>query len=181
MTDFEIGNLEPWMTTYTGRTLHLFNPRQDEICIEDIAHHLSLICRFGGACKRFYSVAEHSIRLSMELPDQYKLAGLLDDAAEAYLGDWIRPLKANLSELEEIEYYVKRAIFQKFRIEELLFNKVAKFNDNRMLATEVRDLMGNQTNWQQLEKPFDWKIGDGLSIPDTELDFLSRFTALSTL
>ena len=43
-----------WITTFTGKKFHFLDPRIDEIDIIDIAHHLSLNCRFIGACKEFY-------------------------------------------------------------------------------------------------------------------------------
>lgn len=74
-------------------------PRAAAPCIKDIAHHLSLLCRFGGATFRHYSVAEHSLlvatilRLRGESP-AVQLAGLLHDAHEAYMGDLATPIKA---------------------------------------------------------------------------------------
>lgn len=77
-------------------SMKLVNPfdlRIEEIDINDIAHHLSMICRWGGGTPGFYSVAEHSVRVAAKLPDKLKLWGLLHDAAEAYLGDHVRPMK----------------------------------------------------------------------------------------
>lgn len=63
-----------------------------DIDILDIAHHLSMLCRWVGATREFYSVAEHSIRVSYAVPQADALWGLLHDAPEAYLGDFSRPL-----------------------------------------------------------------------------------------
>jgi len=54
-----------WIQTFSGLQFWPLDPRPDEINIEDIAHALSLQCRFGGHCNRFYSVADHSIHVSM--------------------------------------------------------------------------------------------------------------------
>ena len=51
-----------WMQTHSGRAFFIEDVRPEDISINDIAHHLSLICRFSGACNSFYSVAEHSVR-----------------------------------------------------------------------------------------------------------------------
>src|SRR5690242_11754504 len=82
-----------WMQTYTGRRFWPLDPRVDDIDIGDIAHHLSLVCRFAGACREFYSVAQHCVGVSYVCDPKDALWGLLHDAAEAYVGDMVRPLK----------------------------------------------------------------------------------------
>lgn len=81
-----------WSQTFTG-LIYPLDPREYEINIEDIAHHLSMQCRFAGACKFHYSVAQHAIYVSQQVPKEWALWGLLHDASEAYLGDLVRPLK----------------------------------------------------------------------------------------
>lgn len=76
-----------------GDVLNLDEPSIASIDIRDIASHLGKTARFNGGTDRFYSVAEHCIWVSNLVPDQFALEGLLHDAAEAYLGDVIRPLK----------------------------------------------------------------------------------------
>ena len=105
--------METFLETASGRQYHFLNPQQDEICIEDIAFALSNKCRFSGHTQ-FYSVAEHSIAVSMRLPKHLRLAGLLHDAAEAYLGDIPSPLKACLPDFQEIEARNEIAIEKKF-------------------------------------------------------------------
>ena len=79
--------------TRTG-VIDPFRPRLSDINIEDIAHATANTCRWGGATTEFYSVAEHSIRVAERVSDNLKLAALLHDAAEAYLGDIPTPIKA---------------------------------------------------------------------------------------
>lgn len=79
--------------TFTGKLFDLLEPTEDMICIEDIAHHLSLMNRFCGATKFPYSVAYHSIFVSNNLSDNLKLEGLLHDAEEAYIHDLTAPFK----------------------------------------------------------------------------------------
>jgi len=89
--------MNAWIQTISGRKFPLAEPDPNQIDIEDIAHALSMLCRFNGHCTQFYSVAEHSMHVSHEISNDLALAGLLHDAAEAYLGDVPSPLKKELS------------------------------------------------------------------------------------
>src|SRR5437868_2917508 len=92
-----------WMQTSSGVAYYPLDPLPGDINIEDIAHALSNLCRFGGHCRRFYSVAEHSILVSRVVPRQHALQGLLHDATEAYMVDVPRPLKVELDNYARIE------------------------------------------------------------------------------
>lgn len=79
-----------------GRPVNPFQFREADIDIDDIAHGLSNLCRFTGRTQRFYSVAEHSVRVSRLCKKEHRLYGLLHDAAEAFVGDQAKPLKKAL-------------------------------------------------------------------------------------
>src|SRR5579885_2784587 len=83
-----------WIQTYCGVAFYPLDPRPEEILIEDIAHALSMLCRFTGHVKRFYSVAQHCVYVSHRCDPKDALWGLLHDAAEAYLNDISRPVKS---------------------------------------------------------------------------------------
>lgn len=106
--------MEPWILTYTGKKFYAGDPSPDSICIEDIAHALSLTCRYSGHCSKFYSVARHSIEVAQVLPDELKLKGLLHDASEAYLTDVPSPFKSLLHGYRDLETKVSDAIFKRF-------------------------------------------------------------------
>jgi hypothetical protein len=80
----------------SGTQINLNEPTPDMIRIDDIAAALSKICRFGGQTNAFYSVAQHSVLVAALAPEKLKREGLMHDAAEAYLGDVIKPLKVML-------------------------------------------------------------------------------------
>jgi hypothetical protein len=106
-----------YMYTLSG-IYHPLAPCVEEVNIDDISHHLAFQCRYNGACEHYYSVAEHSFWCSTMVPPQYALEALLHDAAEAYLGDIIRPLKrmpqfAKYRELEELN---ERVIAKAFNL-----------------------------------------------------------------
>lgn len=89
--------MEPWILTYTGRKFWPLEPKAEDVCIEDIAHALSNICRYGGHSKSFYSVAQHSWLVSYLVHESNALWGLMHDAAEAYIGDMVAPIKQHVS------------------------------------------------------------------------------------
>lgn len=93
--------MEP-ITTYTGRKVNPLDLKHEDICIEDIAHHLACINRFNGAAKYPISVAQHSVWVA-RLSGPFGMEGLLHDAAEAYLGDITKWLK----ETPEMKAYRK--------------------------------------------------------------------------
>jgi len=80
-----------WIQTYTGKRFWPLDPRPEDVDILDIAHSLSLLCRFTGHTSSFYSVSQHSILVAQEVPKRLRLWALFHDAAEAYIGDIARP------------------------------------------------------------------------------------------
>lgn len=136
--------LGDWMQTYTGIAFWPLDPRPEEVSLMDIAHGLAHQCRYNGHCLSFYSVAQHSVLVSQWLGShgRFDLAvwGLLHDAAEAYVGDVIRPLKRMLPQYAEIEAKVERCIAERFGLE-LPMPAVIKEADNAVLIAEAESLM----------------------------------------
>lgn len=54
-----------WMQTFSGIQFYPLDPRVEDVRIEDIARALAMQCRYNGHVTRFYSVAEHSVRVAM--------------------------------------------------------------------------------------------------------------------
>jgi 5'-deoxynucleotidase YfbR-like HD superfamily hydrolase len=129
-----------WALTFTGRRFWPLSPRIEDLDIDDIAHALSNICRFGGHCREFYSVAQHSVLVSRLVPEHLAFTGLMHDATEAYLGDMVRPLKYSLPQFLEIEDALWRVIARRFELPLRLPAEV-KEADEIALMTERRDLI----------------------------------------
>ena len=140
----------PAVSTKSGRRVSLLNPSPSQIVIGDIAHGLAHQCRFNGQTNKFYSVAQHSVLVASILPRELRLAGLLHDASEAYLGDVVQPLKDLLPEYQAIEAKFCEVLGERFGVN-LLHNDAIKHADLIVLATERRDLMPMDTSdWSSI-------------------------------
>lgn len=124
-----------------GHYVDLASPDPETIDIRSIASALSKICRFGGHCPRFYTVAEHCVHavgLAMqdEATEDVLRAILLHDATEAYVGDVVKPLKAMLPEYQVVESNIEQAISTRFNVDFVRYQPVIKRYDRFMLKAE---------------------------------------------
>lgn len=147
-----------WIQMNSGIAFWPLEPRAQEVRIEDIAHSLSMLCRFGGHCRRFYSVAEHSVHVARLLPPHLALWGLLHDASEAYVCDLPTPLKRMIPAYEEIEARVQEVIADRFSLPREMPAEV-KAADHAMLLAEARQLMKpHLIPWNEFGKPADVRV-----------------------
>jgi hypothetical protein len=120
--------------------------RAPECCpwtIDDIARGLAYTARFRGQTKAFYSVAQHSVIMSREVPvdlPELAVAALFHDAAEAFVGDMPTPLKAMFPDFRNLEREVHASILRRLGLAPVLPGEVKQL-DRRMFATEVRDVL----------------------------------------
>lgn len=171
-----------WIQTYTGRSIVPEDMRPADVNIEDIAHALSLLCRFTGHSKFPYSVGQHSILVSHACAPEDAFWGLLHDASETYLGDVASPLKRTpyLAGYRALEERVQVAICDRFGLAHAMPPSVAKA-DLVLLATEARDVMGPAPkSWGLTESPLHEAI-EPLDPWQVERRFLQRYHELGGL
>ncbi len=109
---------DAWIETITGRRFEYAKPTYD---IGEIAHALGNICRFTGQCRKFYSVAEHSVLVSRIMEDRRlgdPMEGLLHDGVEAYLADVASPAKAILSDYKKLDHALDKVMRREFKLPE---------------------------------------------------------------
>jgi len=93
----------PWMQTMSGVQWDLLDPKIADVVPTDISHALSMLCRYNGHVKRFYSVAEHSCHAhdmavkAHPFDNALAFYALMHDAHEAYIGDVTTPLAMALA------------------------------------------------------------------------------------
>lgn len=107
--------------TFSGRFINLVSPDPADVFIGDIALHLSRICRFNGATKKWYSVAEHSVwcaeKCQALYPQDDRLAFqlLMHDAHEYVLYDFATPIKSKLVGYGSLATKLQQAIYTRFQ------------------------------------------------------------------
>lgn len=155
--------------TFTGTGFDPFNPQAEDVRLEDIAHHLAMTCRYGGACPKFYSVAEHAVRVSdlvlqVTKSHSWALYALHHDSAEAYLHDIRRPIKSRLwfsnglhddergtvcEQFEYLEDAVMGAIYRALFTHEQLWDETNAresigYADDALLIAEMQSFFGER-------------------------------------
>lgn len=141
--------IAPWIQTLDGQKFDLLDPDPATIHPTTLATVLGRICRFGGHCLVFYSVAQHSLLVEGLVEDpELKLPALLHDAHEAYwgLGDVCSPAKHMNTVLYDLLHshasVIDDAIAKRFDFNpKLLYDPAIKYADMVLLATEQRDVM----------------------------------------
>lgn len=131
---------EPYIQTFSGTNFTFLTPKSLDISINDIAHSLSMQCRFNGHTRKFYSVAEHCINASRLVPNEFKLEALLHDASEAYITDIATPVKRMLPDYQQLERVVQGAITEHFRLPNEV-SLTVQHADKACLVTEARNLL----------------------------------------
>jgi 5'-deoxynucleotidase YfbR-like HD superfamily hydrolase len=160
----------------SGKHVDPLNLQPTDLDIRDIAHNLSLLCRYTGAFPFHYSVAQHSILVAdMAMVNNHnkevQLACLLHDAAEYVFGDVNYHLKRlpELAEYNRREHATSKMIIEHFGCNPELMDTIVKHYDREAAAFEMNVRDGMETGIYQYE-------------PKTIYHrFLSRFETLADI
>lgn len=196
-----------WMQTFTGRQYWPLDPHPDDVCVEDIAHHLSIINRYCGASRVPWSVGEHSLGVLAAFDAalrakryrqpwasfaRIRLAVFLHDAPEAYCNDVVRPVKRHLPGYDAVEQANADAIALALDLPVLdgAWPAMLKQADNAMLLAEQAVFMGEPPQpWAQIDVPDVMRVeaerfvsrhgGGPLSHDQVEAAFLATYRDLA--
>ena len=140
------------------------DPRAEDVDICDIAHHLSMQCRYGGAVEHFYSTAQHCCLLA-EYAEKHRDASALDclqvlmhDAAEAYLVDIPRPIKQHMPEYRAWDHAITDTVRTWLDMGETLPPPYLDEIDNRIVGDERAQLKPDTGHYWGDHKPLGIKI-----------------------
>ncbi|MEM7765229.1 MAG: hypothetical protein AAF290_14275, partial [Pseudomonadota bacterium] len=135
-----------FISTYSGQRFYIEDPNVQDIPIFDIAHALSMKCRFNGHTKTFYSVAEHSVYVSEYVPAEDALWGLLHDISEAFLPDVPRPVKPFISGFKSLERKIMGSAIDTFGLPQTEPQSVHDV-DKHIVASEAAVLFAERPDW----------------------------------
>ena len=145
------------------------NPEQmtsDHIAWDDIATHLAKQCRYNGAVPGYYSVAEHSVLVSQCVPKHLQFLALLHDAAEAYLGDLVRPVKVQCPAYWQMEDRLMLTIYRAALVEP------PSFSDQMEIKAADDAVLNRELEWFFPEQDFTNGQGDGGSVPAAQVNIV---------
>lgn len=148
----------PTILLASGTYFDFERPDLTPLTLEDVAYGLAYTCRFAGQCvsqisgrRVFYSVAEHCVRMSWQVPPGHAMAALMHDVGEAVCGDMTSPLKSLCPDFVAVEKRCEAALLAQFGVV-MSDPQLIKLADLRMLATERHDLMPQDgERWSCLE------------------------------
>lgn len=136
-----------WIQLVSGEPFWPLDPRPEEIEVGDIAWALSMLCRYGGHCTRFYSVAEHSVLVSRQVPPEHALWGLLHDATEAYMVDLPRPVKRCLPDYSRHEDALAEVIADRFGLPWPMPAAVKEADTGALLIERAQLMTDSRLQW----------------------------------
>lgn len=183
------GRRGTWSQTASGARVWSLDPRAEDVHLLDLARGLAFECRYGRQIRSrwmWYSVAEHSIIVSLFVDEPYRREALLHDAGEAYgFGDVPRPLKHDpsvRSMIDEVEDRWVAAIYERFGIVSTPESRAAiKRVDDLVLLDEIDTVLADPSMYITRHPDTPERLHANLAClqpPQAEYAFLTRFGEL---
>lgn len=124
-----------------------------------ICHALGRINRWCGNTRRPYSVAEHSLRVAAIVPNDLRLAALIHDAAEAFIGDVPALIRrAGCGVFDNYDSKISAWLFNSCGILHQISAEDVWAADRVLAATEFRDLCGGDPSAVGMAVPLEARI-----------------------
>ena len=171
------------ISTFYGHNFDPTQPTAEDICLEDIAHALSMLSRANGHFREFYSVGRHSLNCAYEakargLSAKVQLIALLHDSAECYIGDLTRPLRRHIPEFTDYERTLQKLIFEKYAAFEITeeARRAVREIDDSLLYHEF--LVFHGAKLLESPPPLHIKLGSDKPHAETEAEFLEVYRRL---
>lgn len=175
------------MSTYGGPRIDPQRMVVGDVKIRSIARALSMLCRYAGHVKKFYSVAEHSVHVSravnFETDGDLRLAGLLHDATEAYVCDLPTDLKHldALAGYRAIEDRLQKVIFAALDVRPFNLPPAVKRADKRVARNEALAILDPVPEWAHDERypPYTFLHISAWDPAEAEEQFMRRYMELT--
>lgn len=175
-----------WTESLNSHAIDFENLQNYEFPLDDIAHSLSLMCRFNGHIPQFYSVGQHSLFVSWMMGDlstRMQFLGLTHDVHEHVVSDIPNPVKQLMKskydfDFGKIEDEIDLAFFKKIEIDAPTVEekKIIKYYDMLALKFEKDFLKKSPNHWPIDDYFKDYKYQDeDIEAFKTYLN-LSKFT-----
>jgi hypothetical protein len=152
---------EGWMMFRYGGPLQLLELTPEQVDIRDITHGLAQINRFNGQSAIPISVLWHSLmvmQLCAAEDPATRLEALFHDAGEAYVGDWIRPLRSVMKGRPvELRDKIQKTVFEAAGLPDrsATLSEAVHRADNIMLRCEMQSPWGygRIVSWYERPSP----------------------------
>lgn len=185
----------------SGELIDILDIRPEQIHVRDVAHHLSLECRYGGGTRRHYSVAEHSVIVSVlaqrhaggitiaDGPTMAAKWGLLHEIFESYARDiprgqktrtWLEFPDGELRPYAEVENdFLRDVVAPKFGLRWSIPAVVGE-EDRKVCGTEMRLLCRRAcaVDGNRLSPAIPGLVPGAWSAEEAETRWIARFVEL---
>jgi hypothetical protein len=175
-----VNGMDGWIKTASGLKFHIFHPSIKEVSLYDVAHSLSLLCRFNGHTPFLYTVGAHSIIGSYVCEPIFAKDFLMHDSTESFIGDMATPLKREMSEFKKVENNIYKTIAEKFKVSNPLPKEIKEMDKLMFMMEWVYLMSGKKPNG--IELPMSKKRFMSIAtLPPEKIErlFIKRFRELS--